>query len=119
MTDDELERALFALPLEEPPADLRARIFAVTIACPRLTFRAWEIWAVGTVAAFTVWLAFLVATSAPDAGGAIAGAMSYGVDQFAGAITTAALMWLGLGVSFVVWVSALTLPSSRRKITDR
>lgn len=119
MTDDELERALFALPLEEPPIDLRAGILAATVDRPRLTFRAWEIWAVGTLVAFMVWLAFLVATSVPDIGGQIARAMSYGVDRFAEAITPATVMWLGLGASFAVWVSAFSLPASRRKIADR
>ena len=31
MTDDDLDRALFALPLEEPPADLHRRIMAATV----------------------------------------------------------------------------------------
>ena len=45
MTDDELERALAALPLEEPPADLHARILAATVCRRRRPF------AVGAVAA--------------------------------------------------------------------
>ncbi|MGH7708798.1 MAG: hypothetical protein ACREM6_12885 [Vulcanimicrobiaceae bacterium] len=36
MTDDELERALFSLPLEEPPEHLRRAIFASTVESPRL-----------------------------------------------------------------------------------
>ena len=39
MTDDELDRALFALPLEEPPADLRARILAATVCGSAPAFR--------------------------------------------------------------------------------
>jgi len=31
MTDDELDRALFALPLEEPPADMHQRIMSATV----------------------------------------------------------------------------------------
>ena len=34
MTDDELERALLALPLEEPPPEMRPRILAATDPLP-------------------------------------------------------------------------------------
>ena len=119
MTDDELERALFALPLEEPPIDLRGRIFAATIDRPRLAFSAWEIWASGTFVAFTVWLAFLVVTSVPDFGGVFARAISDGIDRCLHGLTPATLMWIGLGGSFVVWISALSLPPSRRELTGR
>jgi hypothetical protein len=119
MTDDELERALFALPLEEPPVELRARILAATIARPRLTFRAWEIWLVGTVLAFMVWLAFLVSTSSPDLGGTISRAITDGIDQVAALVPVGTLVWTGLGISFVVWISQLSLPASRREAANR
>jgi hypothetical protein len=112
MTDDELERALFALPLEEPPAGLHARILAATVDRPRLTLRAWEIWLVGTLLAFAVWLIFLVGTSVPDLAVAISRAVSAGVDRFAGTISTGVLMWMAFGISFVVWISQLTLPQN-------
>lgn len=116
MTDDELERALFALPLEEPPVDLRARILAATIARPRLTFRTWEVWVVGTLLAFMCWLTFLVSTSVPDIGGVISGALARGVDLFAETLSLNTVMWMALGTSFVVWISQLSLPQSRREI---
>ena len=119
MTDDELERALFALPLEEPPVDLRARILAATIARPRLTFRAWEIWLVGTLFAFMVWLTFMVGTSVPDIGGVISRAVGVGVDRFSETISVNTLMWTALGVSFAMWISQLSLPQSRREIANR
>jgi hypothetical protein len=119
MTDDELERALFALPLEDPPPDLHARILAATINRPQLTFRAWEVWAVGTLVAFMVWLAFLVATSVPDFGGTIARAISYGVDRLADSVSPTALLWMALGVSLVIWLPALSVPTSGSKIAGR
>jgi hypothetical protein len=119
MTNDELERALCALPLEEPPADLRARIFAATIDRPRLTFRAWEIWLVGTLVAFMFWLAFMVGTSVPDVGGAISATLNRGVDLFAGTFPSNTLLWMALGISFVAWISQLSLPVSRPEIADR
>jgi len=119
MSDEELDRALFALPLEEPPVDLHARILAATIDRPRLTFAAWEVWAVGTLLAFMVWLAFFVATSVPDFGAAISQAISYAIDRLAGSVSPAALVWMALGVSLVVWLPALSVPASRHKIAGR
>jgi len=119
MTDDELERALFALPLEEPPVDLHARILAATVDRPRLTFRAWEVWLIGTVLAFMVWLAFLVATSNPNLGGTISRAITGSIDNVAAAVPAGALLWTGLGISFVVWISQLSLPVSRREAPNR
>ena len=119
MTDDELERALFALPLEEPPVELHARILAATVSRPNLAFRAWEIWLIGTVLACMVWLAFLVATSRPDLGGTISRAISDGIDEVAAVVPVSALVWTGLGVSFVVWISQLSLPVSRREAANR
>jgi hypothetical protein len=116
MTEDELERALFALPLEEPPVDLRARILSATIARPRLTFSAWEVWLVGTLFAFMVWLTILVCTSVPDFGGAVSRALSAGVDRFGAAFSVNTLVWMALGISFVVWISQLSLPQTRREI---
>jgi hypothetical protein len=115
MTDDELDRALFALPLEEPPVDLRARILAATVVRPRLAFHAWEVWLVGTVVAFLVWLTILVATSVPDVGAAISRTLSAGVDRFGATFSVGTLMWMALGVSFVLWISQLSLPYSRRE----
>lgn len=119
MTDDELERALFALPLEEPPAGLRERILAITVARPRFAFAAWEIWLVGTLSAVAVWLLFLGATSVPDLGGAISRAVSAGVDVLAAAMSVTTVMWTVLGMSFVIWISQLSLPQSRPTIADR
>ncbi len=119
MTDDELELALFALPLEAPPGDLRARILAATVDRPALTFAAWEIWAVGTLLAFMVWLAFLVLTSVPNFALALREAVDFGVDRFADSISPPVLVWTGLGFSFVIWVSALSLPATRGKIAGR
>jgi hypothetical protein len=119
MTDEELERALFALPLEEPPADLHARILAATIERPRLAFRSWEIWLAGTAFAFVVWLMFLVGTSVPDLGTVISQALNAGIDRLVQTVSPSALVWMALGSSFAVWISLLTLPPSRRDIANR
>ncbi|MFN2528618.1 MAG: hypothetical protein ABR584_07865 [Candidatus Baltobacteraceae bacterium] len=59
--DDDLDRLLFALPLEEPPRDLRASILASTIYRPSSPFKVWETWALGIVMAVGVWLCVMIA----------------------------------------------------------
>ena len=60
-SDDALDRALFALPLEEPPEDLRASILTATVYRPVPVFAAWEIAAIGAVAAVGIWFAVVIA----------------------------------------------------------
>ncbi|GAC1417375.1 MAG: hypothetical protein NVSMB5_08090 [Candidatus Velthaea sp.] len=118
MTDDELERALFALPLEVPPADLRARILGVTVYRPRLTIRAWEIYVVGTLAALAVWMAFFVLTSVPDPGERIAAALASAMHTIGLAASSTTMLWVALGISSALWISQLTLPQPYRRRAD-
>jgi hypothetical protein len=54
--DAALERALSALPLEETPPDLHARILSAVAHRPEPAFRAWEMWLVGAAVAVCTWL---------------------------------------------------------------
>jgi len=117
MTDDQIERALFALPLEEPPADLHARILAATIHRPRLMFRAWEVWVIGTLVAVMVWLGYLV-FSLPQASDRLARALAASLDQFGLQLGSGLALWILLGISTAVWISLISLPQSRRRATD-
>lgn len=106
-SDDELERALFALPLEEPPADLRASILAATVYRPPLIVKPWEIWALGAVIALLVWLLVLVAkgTAAP----AMLAFDSYVMDALRQFAQPATLFWIALGGGAAAWISQLNL----------
>jgi len=57
---DDLDRALFALPLATPPDGLRAAILGATVFAPaRVTVpiaRAWEMWVGGIALAVAAWL---------------------------------------------------------------
>ena len=55
MDDERLERALAALPLEEPPPELRARILAATVYRPVPNVATWQIWLLGTLLAVATW----------------------------------------------------------------
>jgi hypothetical protein len=58
---DELDRALLALPLEEPPAGLRTSILMATAYRPTPAFSFWEVTSVGVLGAVGVWLLVLLA----------------------------------------------------------
>lgn len=107
MTDDELERALRALPLEEPPAELRGRVLAAVAAPPQPALRPWELPVLGTVVALAVWLCLVAPTL-----GALARAT--------GLISLSTLLWCAIGLSSAWWISHLTLmPTPRVAVTKR
>ncbi|MBV9272100.1 MAG: hypothetical protein JO165_13485 [Candidatus Eremiobacteraeota bacterium] len=113
-TDDELERALFALPLEEPPADLRASILAATVYRAPAPFKAWEIWMLGGIVALAVWLVGLIVAGGADRametvsmiGGYVAAFFTQPLN----------LVWLTVGGATALWMSQLNLtPLSLRQ----
>jgi len=118
MTDDELERALFALPLEEPPADLRSRILGATVYRPRMIFRVAEVWGLGTALAVMVWLSWYVMTGLPNLGGTFNFIFSNVVAVVGSAIPAHAWLWLALGISSAIWISQASFMPSRSRIAD-
>jgi hypothetical protein len=108
-TDEELERALFALDLEEPPADLRASILAGTIyrVPVTATVRPWEIWLFGGLCAVLVWMLILVLRGA--AGPAAVQAEAFGTQLAVFFSQPANLFWIAVGAAASVWISQLNL----------
>ena len=112
--DENLERALEVLPLEETPPDLHARILAVTVNRPAPVFRSWELWVVGFALALAAWLVLAI-TGNPLAGGvatssAIQRLAERAPELLSAALTPNALMWFGIGVIAAIWFSQLTFP---------
>jgi hypothetical protein len=107
--DDELERALFALELEEPPADLRASILAHTIYRVPVSAAvpAWELWLYGALCAILVWMLILVVRGA--AGPAAAEAATLGQQIAAFFSQPATLFWIAVGGAASVWISQVNL----------
>lgn len=114
MTDDELERALAALPLEEPPADLHDRILSATILAPPTTVRWWEVWLLGTFLAVVVWLTFTAFTTTPDAGTRLT-ALFIDALRSGGLLSVWTYLWLAVGISSAWAISRLPfmLPAPR------
>jgi len=105
-SDDDLERALFNLPLEEAPADLRASILARTIYRQTLPVKPWEVWLMGGCVAMIAWFLVLILRggSAPVVSGldVIGAAILDVVSQ------PATLLWIALGGAAAMWISQLT-----------
>jgi hypothetical protein len=106
-SDEELERALFALDLEEPPGDLRSSILAGTIYRPPLPVKQWEIWLFGAVCALLTWLAVMLThgtgSSAFSAFNAYVGA------AIASIAKPQTLFWAAAGGGLALWISQLNL----------
>jgi hypothetical protein len=102
-SDDALDRALFALPLEEPPEGLRASILTATVYRPVPAFAAWEIAAIGIVAALGIWFAMMIALG----GGSL---FAHTLDTIGQTVTrafsnVANLEWTGAGIATAVWLT--------------
>jgi hypothetical protein len=102
---DELDRALFALPLETPPPGLRQAILNATIfAQQRVTtesaVRPWEAWAVGGAFAVAVWLVYALIAYKGFA-------LAFTAETMATARSFAepsTLVWLGAGAAVAAWL---------------
>jgi hypothetical protein len=100
---DELDRALFALPLATPPEGLRASILSATVFAPSRTFvavaRPWEMWVGGVALAVAAWLCIAIVAYKGFAA-ALSTDIDFAVRAFGEPST---LVWFALG--FVVTAS--------------
>jgi hypothetical protein len=109
--DDELDRAIFALPLEPLPEGLRASILAAVSVVPVPFFSLLEVGGLGVILALASWLCIMVFTGGDGVRVAF-GVTGAGLVRFASDPTT--VLWLALGASTAVWLSLVSLPARRR-----
>lgn len=106
--DDELDRLLFALPLEEPPADLRASILTATIYRPPFPIKAWEASLIGILVALCCWLGVLIARGGADAFMQTLAFFGTAFAQLFLAQNTWMWMAVGGGIAFVLMILNLS-----------
>jgi hypothetical protein len=109
---DELDRALFALPLETPPPGLRQSILRATVYAPRAVaepVRQWESIFAGTAAAIGVWLIF--AMIAIQGFAAAFNAELLAIEHVF--VQPNFLIWLGAGGAAAAWLTYLSSMSLR------
>ena len=106
--DDALDRALFALPLEEPPADLRASILTSTVyrPAPVPAFAPWEIGLLGLMAALLVWFVSIIAMGGGSLFEHTISAIASTASRALPNVTT--LAWLGAGTATAFWLTFFT-----------
>ncbi|MHB8141684.1 MAG: hypothetical protein ACYDHD_10635 [Vulcanimicrobiaceae bacterium] len=108
MYDDELDRAILALPLEEPPADLRDAILASTVYRPAFPFSPLEVSLLGACAGILVWLiALLVTTDVGPLFAQVGDAILSGAGVISHPMT---LAWLALGIVVAAYLSVTMQP---------
>lgn len=105
-SDDALDRALFALPLEEPPADLRAAILTATVYRSAPVFKPWEIGALGAIAALLVWLIVTIVLG----GGTLFMETLVTIGERAQTMLSnyTTLAWIAAGGGTAIWLSIFT-----------
>ena len=112
--DDDLDRAILALPLQPAPEGLRASIMAAVTAVPSPILTRWETAGVGIILALATWLSLLFLSGSASAGPWLpAAAASLG--RFLISPTT--LEWVAVGLAAAVCLSLFNIP--RRAATGR
>ncbi len=106
-SDDDLEHALFNLPLEETPANLRASILAGTVYRQTLQVKPWEVWLMGGCVAMIAWFLALILRGGP--GPVISTLDVVGAAILAVVSQPATLLWIALGGAAAMWLSQLSL----------
>jgi len=114
---DDLDRLLFSLALEEPPADLRASILTATIYRPALVFKAWEVWTLGAIVALIVWLCVLVARGGGEA--FMKTVSILGTSAAHVLLAQYTWLWLAAGVGTAFWLLILNLTPMRSPVLER
>ncbi len=104
--DDALDAALFALPLEQPPADLRSAILSATIYRPHPVFSLREIITLGALCAVVVWLVAAVI----GGGGAlfVHSLQAVGATIIHAGSNLTLIAWIAAGAATAIWLSIFT-----------
>jgi hypothetical protein len=104
--DDALDAALFALPLEEPPVDLRAAILTATVYRPAPVFSFRELAFIGVICALVVWLVVEVIAG----GGSLFVHSLQAVGTVVANTTSdgATMAWIAAGGATAIWLSLFT-----------
>ena len=96
LDDESLDRAIAALPLEQPPPELRASILAATVYRPVPPFTLAEVVAAASIAGLLIWLG-------------IAAAPWIGLALAAVAANATLLLWLAAGIGVTLWLELFTV----------
>ena len=106
-TDDDLDRAILALPLEPAPPGLRASILSAIATRPEPILTTWETVGVGIILALGAWLVLLLASSHVNSAAIVSSMLGIVARYLAGPST---LVWLAVGMGCALCLSLFSVP---------
>lgn len=106
MDDNELESAILALPLEEPPAGLRASILLATAYRPAPAFSVLDLAALGALGAVALWMVVLLVLGGGSLFVQTLATIGSVVSRVLSNGTT--LAWLAAGGATALWLTLFT-----------
>ena len=105
--DDDLDRALMALPLEPLPDGLRASILSAIRVAPGPILTRWETAGVGVILALATWLSILFMTGRVSAGTWVSSNLS-ALGYFL--VNPTSLMWIAVGLAVALCLTLASIP---------
>jgi hypothetical protein len=105
--DDDLDRALLALPLEPLPEGLRTSILAAVSMVPRPMLTRWETAGIGVILALATWLSLLLVNGGVSAGPWLSSSAAL-LGRFVTSPTT--LVWVAAGMAAALCLSLVSIP---------
>jgi hypothetical protein len=105
-SDDALDRALFALPLEEPPDGLRASILTATVYRPAPPFAVWEVTGIAALVAIGVWFSVLIALGGGTLFVHTFATIGQTLTQVLSNVSN--LAWTAAGIATAAWLTLFT-----------
>lgn len=114
---DDLDLAIAALPLDEPPAGLRSAILARTIHRSAAPAWSWELTVIGACIAVLVWaaLALITGSAAPIA--AFIG--SFTQQSISTLVNINTLAWISSGMLLAFWLTVGITPLAPQRFSNR
>jgi hypothetical protein len=106
MDDERLERAILDLPLEEPPAGLRASILMATAYRPAPAFSFLELAALGALGAVALWLVAMLVLGGGSLFVQTLETIGLALSRALSNATTVA--WLAAGGATALWLTLFT-----------
>jgi hypothetical protein len=105
--DDEIDRAIQALPLEPLPDGLRASILAAVSMVPGPVLTRWETAGIGVILALATWLSLLLLNGGPEVGKWLTAEVGT-LGRYL--VSPPTLMWMGLGLACALCLSLFSIP---------
>ena len=114
---DDLDLAIAALPLDEPPAGLRSAILARTIQRSAAPAWSWELTIIAACIAVLVWAALALVTG--SATPIITAMVGFTTRSIMTLLNIDTLAWISSGVLLAFWLTVGITPLAPQRVSNR